>query len=150
MYQITLLTFMSIHVMPLTLTRYRVNNIQWWMMDEKRKREWMKGKPSFFMAIRLNWVEWSYLSLPDARFLTCQIKEKLSVGEIRQISGWRWLSVGIQHHFRDPFSLLLSYTHYDLLDWLNVECLCGGTWFTEPKAYYYSTCTLFTFTSKSK
>lgn len=125
--------------MPLALTRYRLNNIQRWMMDEKR-----------IMATQLNGVEWSYLSPPDSRFLTYQIKEKLSVGEMRQISGWRWLSVGIQHHFGEPFSLLLSYTPYDLSDWLNVECSCGGTWFTEPKAYSYSACALFTFTSESK
>lgn len=99
--------------MPLDLTRYRLNNIQRWMMDEKR-----------IMATRLNGVEWSYLSPPDSHFVTCQIKEKLSVGEMRQISGWRWLSVGIRHHFRKPFSLLLSYTPYDLSNWLSV-CVAG-------------------------
>jgi len=29
------------------------------------KREWMKGNPSFFMAIQLNWIEWSgHISCP--------------------------------------------------------------------------------------
>lgn len=105
---------------------------------------------SFFMAIRLNWVEWSYISPPDARFLTCQIKEKLSVGEMRQIFGLKvtlcWNSTPFQ---RALFIIIELYT-YDLSDWLNVECLCGGTWFTELKDYFYSTCTLFTFTSKRK
>lgn len=115
------------------------------MMAKERMNE---RNPSFFMAIQLNEVKWSYLSLADARFLTCQIKEKLSVGEMRHIWGWRWLSTGIRQHFRKPFSLLLSYTPYDLSDWLNVECSCGGTWFTEPESY--SHLLVFTCTSKSK
>lgn len=100
------------------------------------------------MVTQLNEVKWSYLSLADARFLKCQIKEKLSVGEMRRISGWRWLSIGIRQLFRKPFSLLLSYTPYDLSDWLNVERSCGRTWLTEHESYSYSACSLFT--SKNK
>lgn len=126
---------------------YWVNNIQRWIMDEKRKIEWMKG--NLLSSWPSDWIEWSgHISrplMPD--FSHVRLRKSFLWEKWGRYLGWRWLSVGIQHHFSEPFSLLLSYTHMTVR---LIECLCGGTWFTELKDYFYSTCTLFTFTSKSK
>lgn len=56
--------------------RCKVNNIQRGWMN----RELIKG---ILSSWPYNWMNWSFPSLTDAWFLTCQIKEKLSVGEMR-------------------------------------------------------------------